>query len=196
MKWLRTILEAQGIESDTVDEIVGSAKKQKLIPKERFDEVNTEFKETKEALGKVNTELETLKGQVKDNEALTKQISDLQEANTKTVNDYESKLKEIKIKDYVKGEMSKELKDSKYFDLLYKEVDQSKIVIAEDGSISGFDIATIKENYTDLFNSNEPGNFGNPPRKGLDPGKDDKSFGKELAKLNAGSTSSTENPYF
>lgn len=196
MKWLETILSSQGVDDETRASILEEAKKQKLIPKERFDTVNNQLKEANTSLNNVNSELETLKGQVKNNEVLEKQISDLQATHTKSIEEYEGKIKEMKIHDYIKGEMVKDLKDPKYFDLLYKEVDHSKLTVGEDGSVSGFDLKPFQEKYTDLFGAAPTGmgSVGNPPRGGVDPGKE--SVGKMLAELNKDTTSIKENPYF
>lgn len=197
MKWLEAILNSNNLADDVKANILEEAKKQKLIPKERFDSVNSQLKEANNSLTKVNEELETIKGQVKNNEILEQKITDLQNNHSNQIKEYESKIKGMKVQDYVKGEMLKDLRDSKYFDLLYKEVDQSKINVAEDGTVTGFDIAPIKEKYSDLFN--EPGNpmgsLGNPGKGTMTPGKE--SLGKRLATQRTEQFSQPkENPYF
>lgn len=196
MKWLQTILETQGIEADSITSIIEEAKKQKLIPKERFDSVNSQLREANTTIVNVNTELETLKGKISNDEILKQQIADLQAANSQTVEQYESRIKEMKIYDHIKGEMSKQLKDLKYFDLLYKEVDHSKLAIGEDGTISGFDIKEFQDKYADLFETTPKGMgaFGNPPRKS--PSPDQVPLGQRLAEGLKSTVTEKQNLYF
>lgn len=196
MKWLETILNAQGIEADQITSILADAKKQKLIPKDRFDEVNNSLKVANETISNINKELDTLKSSAQNSEILKQQIEDLKAKNQTTIDEYEGKIKGMKLHDYVKEEMLKDLKDPKYFELLYKEVDQSKLSIAEDGTVTGFDIKPFQEKYADLFGSSPsgPGSFGNPPRGKVGTGNE--SLGKRLASLSKPATEIKENPYF
>lgn len=65
-----------------------------FIPKARFDQVNGEKNEFKEQLSDRDNQLTELKKQVKDNQELTEKITELQEQNKKTAEDYEQKLTE------------------------------------------------------------------------------------------------------
>jgi hypothetical protein len=64
------------------------------FPKEKFDAVNTENKQLKETIKTHETQLETLKTQAAGNEALQKQIADLQAANTAATADLQKKLEQ------------------------------------------------------------------------------------------------------
>jgi len=68
--------------------------KEEHIPKTRFDEVNTVAKDYKGKYEEVNKQFEALKPFAKDNEALNAKLKELQDINTKTVNDYEAKIAE------------------------------------------------------------------------------------------------------
>ena len=63
------------------------------IPKTRFDEVNEEKKNLQTAKKKAEDDLEELKKNAGDNEALKKQISDLQEAAKQKDTEYAEQIR-------------------------------------------------------------------------------------------------------
>jgi hypothetical protein len=65
---------------------------EKLIPKTKFDEINTQLKDSKTQITERDKQLETLKEGAKGNEELTKQIEDLKTANENANKEYQEKL--------------------------------------------------------------------------------------------------------
>lgn len=151
MEWLKKLLEKHGVGAELVTTIMEDTKDTNYIPKERFDEVNNSLKELKGQLADRDKQLKDLGDKAKGNEELSKQIADLQEANKKTVGDYEAKIKNMTLDNAIKSK----LKDSKakYEDLLMSKFDREKLKLKEDGSIEGLDeqLNSLKEGYTDLF---------------------------------------------
>lgn len=94
MDKLKKLLGAELFEQ--VEEKLGETKLMvddgNFIPKSRFDQVNQEKNELKDQLKDRDSQLTELKKQVKDNEELTSKITELQELNEKTAEDYEQKL--------------------------------------------------------------------------------------------------------
>lgn len=129
-----------------------------FIPKARFDEVNDAKKDLEQQLKDRDKQLDDLSKKVKDNEELSKQIKDLQDANKTTKEQYEAKIKEMTINAAIREKLT----DAKYPDLLITKFDKSKLVVADDGTVSGIDdqLTQIKEQYKDLF---IPEVKGNPP---------------------------------
>ncbi|KJE30047.1 phage scaffolding protein [Bacillus licheniformis] len=64
------------------------------IPKEKFDELNDDKKELKNQLNQRDEQLEDLRKRAKDNEELHSKIKEIQDANEKTVADYEAKIQQ------------------------------------------------------------------------------------------------------
>lgn len=129
-----------------------------FIPKARFDEVNDAKKDLEQQIKERDKQLKELAEKAKGNEELEKQIKELQEVNKTTKEQYEVKIKELKIDAAIREKLT----DAKYPDLLITKFDKSKLVVADDGTVSGIDdqLTQIKEQYKDLF---IPEVKGNPP---------------------------------
>lgn len=146
------------VEQASLEELKG------FIPKTRFDEVNETKKDLEKQIKDRDTQLTELNKKVKGNEELEKTIRELQDANTATKTEYESKIKEININSAIQAKLT----DTKYPDLLSTKFDKTKLSVAADGTVLGIDeqLTTIKETYKDLFV---------PPVKGRDPENKDKT---------------------
>ncbi|XOQ44291.1 MAG: Scaffolding protein [Clostridium sp.] len=143
---------AQKVAEASAEELKG------FIPKARFDEVNNAKKDLEQQLKDRDKQLDDLSKKTKDNEELSKQIKDLQDANDATKKQYEAKIKDMQIEAAIREKLT----DTKYPDLLVAKFDKSKLVVASDGTVSGIDdqLTQIKEQYKDLF---IPEVKGNPP---------------------------------
>lgn len=156
-----------GLTEEQVDKVL-AAQKEELkgyIPKARFDEVNNAKKDLENQLNDRDKQLKDLQEKVKGNEELEKTIKELQEANKATKEQYEAKIKDMTINAAIQSKLT----DAKYPDLLLTKFDQSKLSIAEDGTVLGIDeqLAVLKEQYKDLFKPDlrgrEPNNIGGAP---------------------------------
>ena len=67
-----------------------------FVTKNRFNDVNAELKQAKEALTERDKQLQTLKGSADDAEALRKQIADLQAANKASDEAHANELKTLR----------------------------------------------------------------------------------------------------
>lgn len=151
MDWLKKLLEKHGVGAESIEAIMGDTKDTTHIAKERFDEVNNSLKELKGQLTERDKQLKELGEKAKGNEDLSKQITELQQANKKAAGEYEAKIKNITLDNAIKMK----LKDgkAKYEDLLISKFDRDKLKIKEDGSIEGLEeqFTSIKDGYKDLF---------------------------------------------
>ena len=129
------------------------------IPISKFNEVNEAKKEAEAQLKERDNQLVQLQKAVKGNEELTKQINDLQEANTKAQQDYETRVLEIQ-KSY---ELEKILSSSgaRNTSALKGMLDLGKCTFKE-GKYSGLEeqIAQIKKDNDWLFTSTVPQSAG------------------------------------
>lgn len=119
------------------------------IPKSRFDEVNTAKTDLEKQVKDRDTQLKDLKDAAKDSESLQTKITELETANKQTKADYEGRIKDMKLTSAIKDQLT----DCKYPELVADKIDRSKLILAEDGSISGLSdqLKTVKETYKELF---------------------------------------------
>lgn len=77
-----------------------------FVTKARFNEVNAELKAAKDTIKERDTQLETLQKSTGNVEALRKQITDLQAANTEKDQTHAAELKALKISNAVDAALS------------------------------------------------------------------------------------------
>ena len=182
MDFEKMLIEA-GIEAEKAKEIAGKLNSEipkSFMPKDKFNEVNDQVKDLKTQISDRDKQLKDLGEKAKGNEDLTKQITDLQAANKKAIEESDLKIKNITMDNAIKLK----LKDSnaKYEDLLLGKVDKSKLIVADDGSITGLDeqIKTLQAGYKDLFGETvPPGGGGNPAGGGGNLPKDPNTMSME-----------------
>lgn len=135
------------------------------IPKSRFDEVNTAKGNLEKQVADRDEQLKTLKDEAKDSEVLQQKITNLEEANKKAKKDYEAQIRDMKLTSAIKNQLG----DCKYPDLVADKFDRSKLILADDGSVSGLaeQLKTVKETYKELFRP--PVSGKTPPNNGKTP---------------------------
>lgn len=128
------------------------------VPKTRFDEVNEERKNLQTAKKKAEDDLEDLKKTAGDNEALTKQISDLQESQKQRAAEYDAQIKALKLTNAIRSGIT----DAQDADLVAGLVDQNKLILGEDGKVTGLEeqLKTLRENKPFLFKAKDQDNSG------------------------------------
>ena len=142
--------------SDELAEKAATASAEELkgyIPKTRFDEVNEEKKNLQTAKKKAEDDLEELKKTAGDNEALTQQISDLQEAAKQKDTEYAQQLKALKLTNAVRLGIT----DAQDADLVAGLVDQTKLILGDDGKVTGLEeqLKALRESKPFLFKAKE-----------------------------------------
>lgn len=142
-----------GLEEEIARKAAEASKKELegFIPKNRFEEVNTAKKQLEKDLKDRDGQLEELKKNVGDNEALQNQI------------------KELKISNAIKMAVLDSAQDA---ELVASLIDQDKLILGDDGSVTGIDeqIKTLKESKGFLFKTEPTG--GTEPPKGFKLGGD------------------------
>lgn len=138
-------------------------KKDGMIPKERFDEVNNAKKDYADQVAKLSTEIDGLKKVSGDKDKLKEQLDKITAdfGNLKTEAETKEKAlaKKFVLRDHLRDA------GAKHVDLLEAKFDLSKIEIGDDGKIKDFEtvVKPIKETYSELF--------GDTKRQGFDPTK-------------------------
>jgi hypothetical protein len=67
-----------------------------FIPKSRFDEVNNEKKELKTLIGQRDAQIDELQSKFKTNEELAKELENYKTLNSKTEQEFQTKLQQVK----------------------------------------------------------------------------------------------------
>lgn len=125
------------------------------IPKSRFDEVN-EAKKTAEGQVKTLTkDLETAKANAGDNEELKKQLDDAIQKQKDDKKAFDDQMKELKISNAIKLSIADTAQDA---DLVAGLIDKSKLILGDDGKVTGLDeqIKTLKKDKAFLFKEEKP----------------------------------------
>lgn len=173
------------------------------VPKHRFDEINTELKNSKDQLKERDKQIEGLKKFEGDASELKKKVEELEETNKQTATDYANKLAQERKQNAVKlALLGDEAGKPHDVDMVMSLFNLEQITIDESGKIvSGFkeQNETIRKDKSFLFdvkqqqdqNQNKPGwkPTGNLPGDGdTNPPKSDEvvNFGKSLAKTKLG----------
>lgn len=190
MEFLRKLLKSNGIESSVIKQIMSDCPD--MVTKASSDKLQSQVEELTQQLKESNATISKLE---KDNNSiaiLEQQVADLKEAKQGIQDKYDAELREIKIHNHVKNELRDKLKDSKYVDLLYKELDTTNYTITDKG-VEGFDYKQLEDKYPDLF-CGDDSSLKNPPRGDISKGDNTQSLGARLAQKAKANT--IKNPYF
>jgi hypothetical protein len=120
------------------------------IPKDKFNEINEAKKQLETDIKDRDTQLTDLKKNAGDNEELKKTITQLQTDNKKKDEDYQAKIKDLSINSAIKLTLGNDAHDS---DMVAGLVDKSKLMLGEDGKVTGLDeqIKSLRESKAFLF---------------------------------------------
>ncbi len=150
---LDELLQKIGIETDKKD-VAQKAFKEFLdgsyVPKARFNEVNEEKKTLQNTVKDRDTQLEKLKNSKGDVDALKAQIKQLQEANKTEKEAADAKLKDLRLTSAIQLAIAGSAQDA---DIVAGLFDKSKLILGDDGKITGLDeqLKTLKESKPFLF---------------------------------------------
>lgn len=176
-------LTAKGLTEEQANVVIGiyTEEMKGFIPKSRFDEVNTAKTDLEKQVADRDKQLKALKDEAKDSEALQTKITELEDANKATKKAYEDKIRDMKLTSAIKDQLT----DCKYPELVADKFDRSKLILADDGSVSGLaeQLKTVKETYKELFVP--PVSGKTPPNNGKTPPQvtDDGTRKEQLEKL-------------
>lgn len=166
MKLLKDILGADLFNqvSEKLGEDYVLVDKPSHIPKERFDEINTQNKDLKAQIAERDTQLLELKEKAKGQDELTAKIAELESQNQKTVEEYEKSIKardfDYAFENYLRDSGAKNTK-------AVKALFDTTTITYEDGKLKGADdqLKVIVEENSYLFNNQTKKDIGNDPSK-------------------------------
>lgn len=158
MEWLRKLLEGAKIVDGKLDvealmKDVNTEFPKNAVPKETFNDINGQLKTA-------NSTIADLKKNNADNETLQQTIKEHEKTIKTQKADYEAKVRNLTLDSAIEKALVNA--KAKHTDLLSGKIDRDKLVISEDGKVTGIDeqLKGLKDNYKDLF---EEKITGNPP---------------------------------
>lgn len=159
--------EALGIEKSLAEKAAEASKKELegYVSKEKYDAEQQKCTQLESTVSDYEKQLDTLKAAAGNNEELKQQITTLQEQNKQKDADYKKELDALKMTNAIKMAIAATAQDS---DLVAGLVDRNKLILSDDGKITGLDeqLKTIKESKPFLFKQEGPKPFG---KKGFFP---------------------------
>jgi hypothetical protein len=187
-------LIALGLSEDLAVKVAAASEKEfkDYVTKERFNEVNEAKKSLEVQVSDRDKQLETLKKSTGDVEGLKKQIGELQTANKTSATEYETKLKDLQFTNAIKLAIADKAQD---VDLVAGLFDKSKLILGDDGKITGLDeqLKTLQEGKTFLFKP-AAGKPGYVPNAGAGGSTGKNPFAKETFNLTEQGKILKENP--
>lgn len=157
------------------------------IPKQRFDEVNTEKKKLETTVSERDTQLETLKNSTGDVEAMKKTIETLQTDNKTKDETHAAEIKQLKVESAISSALTAaKAKNEKAVKALL-ELDLEKVEFGDDGSVKGLDEQikklTESEDTKFLFNTESKKTQFKGAKPG-ETGKEDPDTKVDVSKMN------------
>lgn len=157
----RKFLEDLGLTKEQVDSIMNENGKDINEAKGELETFKTELKSAKDTIQERDTQLEELKKSAGDNEDLKKQIETLQTENKTTKEKYETELKDLQISNAIKLAIADKAQDAELLSGLF---DKSKLILGEDGKVTGLDeqLKVLQEGKPFLFKEEKPDTTNKP----------------------------------
>lgn len=143
-------LQALNLTDEQINAIIEDYGKN-YVSKTQFNEKNDAYKQAKQEIENLTTDINNLSEANKANEALQSQIKELQDAATQREADYKESIKTLKIDTAITKALSKS--GAMNETILTGLLDRTKIAIGEDNTITGIQeqIVALKESDPYLF---------------------------------------------
>ena len=143
-------LQALNLTEEQINAIIEDYGKN-YVSKAQFNEKNDAYKQAKQEIENLTTDINNLSEANKANEALQSQIKELQDAATQREADYNESIKTLKIDTAITKALSKS--GAMNETILTGLLDRTKIAIGEDNTITGIQeqINALKESDPYLF---------------------------------------------
>lgn len=147
----RKFLEDLGLTKEQIDSVMAENGKDIEAEKEKATTTATELEDIKKQLKEANSTITDLKKNNADNEALQTKVKEYEDAIKTQKADYEAKVRNLTLDSAIEKALTNA--NAKHSDLLSSKIDRDKLVIGEDGEITGLDdqLKGLKESYKDLF---------------------------------------------
>lgn len=164
----KEFLEKLGIAEDNIENATKQFKEfldGEYVPKSRFNEINVEKKNLETAVADRDKQLKALKDSEGDVQALKDQITKLQADNKANALKAAEDLKALKLSTAVQLAIGDSAQDA---ELVANLIDKSKLILADDGKVTGLDeqLKDLQKNKAFLFKPQGDPKFKYDPNKG------------------------------
>lgn len=151
----RKFLEGLGLEKEAVDKILDENSADIGKAKADYDTLKQERDTLMSQVAERDGQLEGLKKSAGDNEALMKQIADLQVENLAAKQQYEADMKGLKLSTAIKLAIGDSAQD---VDLVTGLFDKDKLILSDDGKVTGLEeqLKALKKEKAFLFKEEKP----------------------------------------
>lgn len=146
----RKFLEDLGLEKEVIDKIMAENGSDINVVKSEQESLKQQLEAVNQQLSERDDQLEDLKKNSGNNAELKAQLETLQAENKAAKEQYEAEMKNLKLETAIKLAVGETAQDA---DLVAGLFDKSKLVLSEDGKVSGLDeqLKTLKEEKAFLF---------------------------------------------
>lgn len=151
----RKFLEELGLNKEAIDKILDENSADIGKAKGDYDDLKKQLTASEDQIKERDKQLEELKKTAGDNAELLKQIADLQAENNAVREKHEADMKELKLSTAIKLAVGETAQDA---DLVSGLFDRTKLILADDGKITGLDeqLKAIRESKPFLFKESNP----------------------------------------
>ncbi|MGG7077376.1 phage scaffolding protein [Clostridium sardiniense] len=164
---LEELLKAQGLDDNQIKSVMGAMKKEKIYTttlenaEERYNKLKGQKDDLEGQLKTSNDTIKDLKKNNANNEELQKTIKQHEDTIKTLKTDSDAKIRNLTLDSAINNALTKA--KVKHLDLLAYKFDRDKLVINEDGTVTGLDeqLKGFKETYKDMFEVTLGG--GTPP---------------------------------
>lgn len=159
---------ALGISEELAEKAAEKSEKELkgMVPRDRLNEESKAKRQAEDSYNSVKTELDKLKESAGDNEALKSQIEQLKRDLQQKETTHAAEIADMKMTNAIQAAIGSVAQDA---ELVAGLLDRSKMILAEDGKLTGLDdqIKGLKESKPFLFK--ETAGYPASPRDGGEP---------------------------
>ncbi|MDU3018593.1 MAG: phage scaffolding protein [Clostridium perfringens] len=147
----RKFLEDLGLEKEVIDKIMAENGSDIEAEKAKTVEVTTKLESANSQLKEANNTITNLKKNNSNNEELQAKVKEYENTIKTQKTEYETKVRNLTLDSAINNALTKA--KAKHSDLLASKFDRDKLVINEDGTVTGLDeqLKGFKETYKDMF---------------------------------------------
>lgn len=151
----RKFLEDMGLAKEVIDKILDENSTDIGKAKGDYDDLKKQLAASESQIKERDKQLEELKKTAGDSAEMQKQIADLQAENNAAKEKYEAEMKDLKLSTAIKLAVGENAQDA---DLVAGLFDRSKLILSDDGKITGLEeqIKAIRESKPFLFKESNP----------------------------------------
>lgn len=155
----RKFLEDMGLTKEQIDSIMNENGNDIEAAKGDYSQLKQELDQAKEQISDRDSQLETLRSSVGDNESLKQQIADLQAQNRQKEEEHQEEIKNIRLENAIQAAIGESAQDK---DLVAGLIDKEKLLLSDDGKVTGLEeqIKELRESKAFLFKETPSGKPG------------------------------------